>query len=361
MVEPHSDLIDYHLPEGLIAQTPLPDRSASRLLMLDRFTGEVRHLQFRDCLTLFEPNDVLVVNETRVTATRVYGQRDSSGRGKVELLLLAEIAPNIFRCLVSPAKKLVVGQGIFLENQLYGRVLEVLDAGLRVIEISSEGEVTESELNIRKRLNEVALSPLPPYIKQRLADRDRYQTVYAESELARNGSAAAPTAGLHFTQDILDQLVHKGVQIVKINLQIGLDTFRPMTATKAEEHIMHGESCAISAEASEVINQRKGKLIAVGTTTVRTLETFARESKKSGQLTPGNIESKLFLKPGDNFKIVDGMFTNFHMPKTTMLLMIAAFSRPKYIRKAYEEAVAEKYRFLSFGDSMFIGKLPKLT
>lgn len=365
--EMNSDWIDFELPDELIAQTPLEDRASSRLLMLEPKTGEIRHSLFRTCPNLFQEGDVLVVNETRVTAMRLIGKRDSTGQGKVELLLLEQMPSNCFKCLANPAKKLKINQGILFENGLYAEVIAEHENGMRTVQfcvnkntniaIRSENNPTDPE--ILNRLQEIAISPLPPYIKEPLKNRERYQTIYAESQITKNGSAAAPTAGLHFTSEILNQIEMKGVTIVKVNLKIGLDTFRPISAEKIENHLMHGEVCSISEETCEQINNRKGRLIAVGTTTVRTLETFVRESKNSdGKLKSGSITSKLFLKPGDKLQIVGGMFTNFHMPRTTMLLMIAAFASKPFIENAYREAIEEKYRFLSFGDSMYIGSFP---
>ena len=335
------DDFDYHLPEELIAQHPLDDRAASRLLHLNPATGEIQHKAFRDCLDLLKEGDVLVVNNTRVTALRLFGTRIPSG-GRVEALLLHPTGePDSFLALCRPAKKLKVGDHVDFSHGLTGEVMRMGEEGRRTIRLSCEtGSVEDA-------LARVGETPLPPYIHARLADPERYQTVFAKSA----GSAAAPTAGLHFTPEILGAIKAKGVRIAEVTLDVSIDTFRPVQSSNLDEHVMHGESCRISPEAAEIINLAKGRVIAVGTTAVRTLETMA---VGPGLVGPGSSISKLFIRPGYDWQVVKGMFTNFHLPKTTMLLMISALADPELIKKSYQEAVFHRYRFLSFGDSMLI-------
>lgn len=329
---------DYVLPEERIAQTPLADRAASRLLWVHRLTGEIQHRYFRDVVDILHPGDLLVMNDTRVTAMRLFGRRPTGGA--VELLLLKDRGEGRFEALTKPAKKLAKGSAVQFENGLEATIMSEGEAGLREI-------VFTPEADLMRRLAEIALAPLPPYIREPLKDRERYQTVYA----ATGGSAAAPTAGLHFTPELLAALTAKGVQTATVTLDVGLDTFRPIQAESISEHEMHGERCRISTETSQAIASCKGRIIAVGTTATRTLETMAEGLR---HVRVGETTSKLFITPGYKFQIIDGMFTNFHMPKTTMLLMLGAFAGLKTIAAAYESALVEKYRFLSFGDSMLL-------
>lgn len=330
--------LDYELPAELIAQGPLENRDDSRLLYVEKSTGHFQNRQFRDSIDLLNPGDLLILNNTRVSALRLFGQKLSGGH--VEVLLLNETEPGNFQCLLKPAKRLKPGTVIYFENGLTAEVTATDESGLRSITFNQSGDW-------RKILAFIGKAPLPPYIKTPLSDQERYQTVVAQN----CGSAAAPTAGLHFTNAILEQLVQKGVNIAEVTLHVGLDTFRPIQVDNIEEHQMHGEVCEVPQETVKKVAECRGRIIAVGTTTVRTLETFATGKR---QLSAGKTVSKIFITPGYDFKIVDGMFTNFHMPRTSMLLMISALASPDSIRLAYKEAVNLRYRFLSFGDSMLI-------
>lgn len=329
---------DYELPDELIAQSPLAIRDASRLLHLHPTSGAVEHRQFLDVPTILAPGDVIVMNNTRVNAWRFYGRRPTGG--KIEVLVLKEREPSVFEAMLKPAKRLKLGDEIIVNENLKAEVLERGSDAIQIVRLHAIGDLyTEMA-----KCGEV---PLPPYITEKLEDPERYQTVVAQVA----GSAAAPTAGLHFTPRIFDRLRERGVKIAEITLHVGIDTFRPIQVDDVTNHQMHGEICEIRPEAAEVINQRNGRLIAVGTTAVRTLESFAQPGRRVGE---GRMESRLFIRPGIEFKVVDGMFTNFHLPKTTMLLMISSLSSREKILAAYRQAVEEKYRFLSFGDSMLI-------
>lgn len=329
---------DYELPEELIAQAPLAERSASRLLHLDPTTGAIHHRQFAQCVDLLEEGDVLVLNDTRVSARRLQGHKSTGGA--VEALLLHETEPGVFRALLRPGKRLAAGSVVEFGQGLRAVVQEYDEDGVREVRF-------ELFPDLHERLNSVGHIPLPPYIHETIADPERYQTVYGKA----SGSAAAPTAGLHFTPEILDSLRRKGVELATVTLHVSIDTFRPVQTENLGDHVMHGEICEISDESAKIVNSRRGRLIAVGTTSVRTLETFANENR---QLEPGQRVSKLFIRPGYVWRITDGMFTNFHMPRTTMLAMISALAGADHVREAYRAAVAERYRFLSFGDSMLI-------
>lgn len=328
----------YELPEELIAQTPLEDRAASRLLHLDRPTGQVVHRQFRECVDLLREGDLLVVNDTRVSAVRLFGQKSTGA--VVEALLLREEAAGEYEALLRPGRRLKPGTVIEFPGGLVATVTEERAEGRKVLRF-------ESMADLKDRLAEHGLAPLPPYIHTQLSNRERYQTVYGQHA----GSAAAPTAGLHFTPEILSALAEKGVDLARVTLHVGLDTFRPVTEEDPANHPIHGEVCGISQETAEKVSQNRGRIIAVGTTSVRTLETRATGPR---QVMPGEQVSKLFIRPGYTFKVVDGMFTNFHMPQTTMLMMLSAMAGRESIMTAYAEAVRERYRFLSFGDSMLI-------
>jgi S-adenosylmethionine:tRNA ribosyltransferase-isomerase len=332
---------DYELPEELIAQTPLPDRAASRLLHLDPETGEIFHRQFREVIDILEQGDVLVLNNTRVNAWRFKGRKSSGG--EVEVLALKEIESGVFESLIRPARRLKIGATFTLSNGIIGTVVANGEEAIRIVRLES------GDRNLYEALNEVGEVPLPPYITEKLHDSERYQTVFSQEP----GSAAAPTAGLHFTQEIIEKLKQKGVTIVNVTLHVGIDTFRPIQVDDVSEHRMHGEVCEILPEAANIINEAKGRIIAVGTTAVRTLESFAMGQRK---VSAGRQESRIFITPGYQFQVIDGMFTNFHFPKTTMLLMISALASKDRILQAYGEAIRLKYRFLSFGDSMLLFK-----
>jgi S-adenosylmethionine:tRNA ribosyltransferase-isomerase len=328
---------DYDLPEEAIAQTPLEDRSAAKLLWLHQ-SGEIEHRAFRDVVQILRPGDLLVLNDTRVTALRLFGQKETGG--KVEVLLLKQLSPSSFEVLAKPAKRLQPGVAIEFQNGLKCVVETALLHGGRIVNFEDTPDLTE-------RLKQAGSVPLPPYIHVPLTNSERYQTVYAASA----GSAAAPTAGLHFTQEILHRLHETGVSTAFVTLDVGLDTFRPVQSQNLADHKMHGEKCSISAESAEKINNSSGRIIAVGTTAVRTLESFATGKRK---VESGEKTTSIFIRPGYEFQIIDGMFTNFHMPRTTMLMMLSALVGRESIFKAYEQALVNNYRFLSFGDSMLI-------
>ena len=329
--------LDYDLPEELIAQTPLVDRSESRLLHLDRSTGFIEHRRFQSILEIFQPGDLLVMNDTRVTARRLLGHRETGG--KVEALLLEPIGNGSFAALIKPASRIKLGERLIFGPDLSGFLESRQGEGRCKLRFESH--------DLDKSLKMFGEVPLPPYVRTKLTDEDRYQTVYAHSP----GSAAAPTAGLHFTRELLEQLTNRGVLTARVTLDVSTDTFRPIKMSNVADHQMHGEHCSVPIETAEAIRVCKGRIIAVGTTTVRTLE-----SRSLGKrlVEPGSSSTSLFICPGYEFKVVDGMLTNFHMPRTTMLLMIAAMANMNSIKLAYTEAVTNRYRFLSFGDSMLI-------
>jgi S-adenosylmethionine:tRNA ribosyltransferase-isomerase len=330
------DDFDYHLPEELIAQRPLERRDASRLLWLNRRTGQTDHRSFADAPDILAPGDLLVFNDTRVTALRIHGNKPSGA--KVEALVLRPEG-KAHLAMVRPARKLRPGETVDFEDRLSASVVEDRGNGLKLLRFHADDPDAV--------LMEIGQTPLPPYIHERLDDPGRYQTVYAR----RPGSAAAPTAGLHFTEELLGRLRSKGVLTATVTLDVGIDTFRPVGSIDLAKHKMHGERCAVPEETARLIADRAGRVVAVGTTTVRTLETFATGPR---QVEPGERVSDLFIRPGHEFQVVDGMFTNFHLPKTTMLMMVAALAGREPVLKAYEEAVALQYRFLSFGDAMLV-------
>jgi S-adenosylmethionine:tRNA ribosyltransferase-isomerase len=329
---------DYELPPEAIAQTPLSDRAASKLLHLDRRTGEIRDRVFREVVDILQPGDLLVVNNTRVTALRLFGRRPTGAQ--VELLLLEEESAGIYTALARPGRRLRPGATVEFDEGLTGVILADLDGARKRVRF-------EPAEGLADRLAKIGRVPLPPYITSALADAERYQTVYAVAK----GSAAAPTAGLHFTPEILRALRAKGVEVAEVTLDVSIDTFRPVADDDPENHRMHGENCSLSPATARAVQACRGRIIAVGTTSARTLESFAIGRKK---VESGSQVTRLFIRPDYDFQVVDGMFTNFHMPRTTMLLMVAALASPESIRKSYRHALGSEYRFLSFGDSMLI-------
>lgn len=333
----------FDLPEELIAQDPLEDRSSSRLLVLDRETGEIKHQIFRDILEYFQPGDCLVLNNTKVIPARLLGVKADTGAA-VEVLLLKRKEKDLWETLVKPGKKCRPGAKLsFGDGLLEAEVMEVLEEGNRLIRFRYEGIWEE----ILDRLGEM---PLPPYITHKLQDKNRYQTVYAKYE----GSAAAPTAGLHFTKELLQALEEKGVNIAYVTLHVGLGTFRPVKVDNILEHHMHSEYYEIDEEAASAINLAKenGKrVICVGTTSCRTIESAADEN---GHIEPCHGNTEIFIYPGYTFKVLDGLVTNFHLPESTLVMLVSALAGREQVLHAYEEAIQEKYRFFSFGDAMFI-------
>ena len=335
---------DFDLPEELIAQTPLEVRDASRLLILDRKKRTLTDSHFDHILDQLQPGDALVMNNTRVLPARLHGQKPDT-HGHVELLLLKNTQGDQWEVLAKPAKRLRVGAKIeFGDGRLKATVVEELEQGGRIVEFSYGGIFLE----VLESLGEM---PLPPYIHEKLEDRERYQTVYAKE----NGSAAAPTAGLHFTEDLLQKIEAKGVHLVYLTLHVGLGTFRPVSVDNLDEHEMHSEYYQFSQEAADTLNQVKakgGRVIAVGTTSIRTLETIG--NKFDGQLKADAGWTNIFIKPGYEFKVVDAFSTNFHLPKSTLVMLVAAFAGREFVLEAYRHAVEERYRFFSFGDAMFL-------
>ena len=335
---------DFDLPEELIAQTPLEKRDASRLLVVDKETGVFSDQHFDQIIDQLQPGDALVMNNTRVLPARLYGIKPETG-GHVELLLLKNTQGDDWEVLAKPAKRLRVGAQIsFGDGRLTATVVEELEHGGRIVRFGYEGIFLE----VLESLGEM---PLPPYIHEKLADRERYQTVYAKE----NGSAAAPTAGLHFTEELLEQIAAKGVKLVYLTLHVGLGTFRPVSVDSLDDHEMHSEFYSLSEEAAQTLRQVKvngGRVIAVGTTSIRTLETIG--SKFQGQIQADSGWTNIFIKPGYNWKIVDAFSTNFHLPKSTLVMLVSAFAGRSLTLEAYEHAIAERYRFFSFGDAMFI-------
>ncbi|MCV43597.1 tRNA preQ1(34) S-adenosylmethionine ribosyltransferase-isomerase QueA [Listeria monocytogenes] len=335
---------DFDLPEELIAQTPLLDRTSSRLMVLDKESGEIKDQHFTDIISYLNEGDALVLNDTRVLPARLHGIKDETG-AHIEVLLLKQKEGNAWETLVKPAKRIRKGTTItFGDGALKATCLEELEHGGRILEFSYEGIFYE----VLEQLGEM---PLPPYIKEQLADQDRYQTVYAKE----NGSAAAPTAGLHFTEDLLAKISAKGVEIIFVTLHVGLGTFRPVDVEDTANHKMHSEFYRLTEESAERINKIKaqgGKVVAVGTTSIRTLETIA--SRHDGKLVAESGWTEIFISPGYTFQAVDALITNFHLPKSTLIMLVSALSDRTKILAAYNHAVEQQYRFFSFGDAMFI-------
>ncbi len=333
----------YDLPEELIAQTPLQQRDGSRLLVLNKESGEVSHRHFYDFLEYLNPGDCLVMNDSRVLPARLLGHRPTGGA--VEVLLLRDLGDKKWECLVKPGRKMQVGsQVIFGNGELTATVREVKDDGNRIVEFCYEGIFLE----VLERLGKM---PLPPYIKEELQDQERYQTVYSREV----GSAAAPTAGLHFTKELLEKVREKGIQTAFVTLHVGLGTFRPVKAEEISEHHMHSELCMISPETANILNETRsagGRIVCVGTTSCRTLESLARED---GSFEAASKWTEIFIFPGYKFKAMDALVTNFHLPESTLVMLVSAFAGREKVLHAYEQAVKERYRFFSFGDAMFIG------
>lgn len=335
---------DFHLPEELIAQTPLEKRDASRLLVVDRSSGEFSDQHFDSIIDQLQPGDALVMNNTRVLPARLYGEKPGTG-GHVELLLLKNTEGDHWEVLAKPAKRLKVGAQVsFGDGRLTATVVDELEHGGRIVRFDYQGIFLE----VLESLGEM---PLPPYIHEKLADRERYQTVYAKE----NGSAAAPTAGLHFTKELLAQIEAKGVKLVYLTLHVGLGTFRPVSVDNLDDHEMHSEFYTLSEEAAATLREVKAnghRVIAVGTTSIRTLETIG--NKFQGDIQADSGWTNIFIKPGYQWQIVDAFSTNFHLPKSTLVMLVSAFAGRDLTLKAYEYAIAERYRFFSFGDAMFI-------
>lgn len=335
----------YELPEELIAQDPLSDRSSSRLMVMDRRTGALEHKIFRDIVDFLNPGDCLVINDTKVIPARLIGEKDGTGAA-IEVLLLKrkEDLKDVWEVLVKPGKKAKPGTRItFGGGRLAAEVIDIVDEGNRLIRFEYEGIFEEI-------LDELGQMPLPPYITHKLQDQNRYQTVYAKHE----GSAAAPTAGLHFTKELLEQISNKGIDIAMVTLHVGLGTFRPVKVENIQEHHMHSEFYMITQEAADKINaakERGGRVICVGTTSCRTIESAASED---GRLEACSGWTEIFIYPGYKFKMLDALITNFHLPESTLLMLVSAFAGRENVLAAYKTAVEERYRFFSFGDAMFI-------
>ena len=334
---------DFYLPEELIAQHPLEKRDTSRLMVLDKKTGEIEHKIFKDIIDYLNEGDTLVLNNTRVMPARLIGEKENTG-GKIEFLLLRRLEGDKWECLAKPGKTAKPGRRFtFGDGKLKCEVLEVLETGNRVIEFEYDGIFEEV-------LDSLGEMPLPPYIHERLEDSERYQTVYSKEK----GSAAAPTAGLHFTEELLEQIKAKGVNIAYVTLHVGLGTFRPVKAETIDEHVMHSEFYQVSEETARIVNETKdrgGKIISVGTTSTRTLETIGDEN---GRIKECSGWTNIFIYPGYKFKVVDRLITNFHLPESTLIMLVSTLAGKDHVLNAYNEAVKERYRFFSFGDAMFI-------
>ena len=334
---------DFYLPEELIAQHPLEKRDQSRLMVLDKKTGEIEHKKFYNIIDYLNEGDTLVLNNTRVLPARLIGEKENTG-GKIEFLLLKRIDKDKWECLSKPGKSAKVGKKFtFGQGKLKAEVVEVLENGNRIVEFKYDGIFEEV-------LDALGEMPLPPYIHEKLEDKERYQTVYSKEE----GSAAAPTAGLHFTKELLQKIKDKGVNVVYLTLHVGLGTFRPVKAENIEDHEMHSEYYTISKETADIINEtkKKGKrVISVGTTSTRTLETIG---DSNGMVKEASGWTNIFIYPGYKFKVVDNLITNFHLPESTLIMLVSTLAGKEHVLNAYNEAVKEKYRFFSFGDAMFI-------
>ena len=333
---------DFYLPEELIAQTPIKDRSGSKMLVLDRKTGEIEHKHFYDIIDYLHEGDVLVLNDTKVIPARIYGKKETTG-ANIELLLLKNDGDN-YECLVRPQRRVHVGDTINFGTKLKAICTDKQEEGICHFEFKYDGILMEI-------LDEIGSMPLPPYIHETLEDKDRYQTVYAKYF----GSSAAPTAGLHFTNELLEKIKAKGVILCYVTLHIGLGTFRPVSVSDIKDHKMHEESYIVTKEAAEILNlaiKENRRIIAVGTTSTRTLESAYDEEIKG--FKESSSSTSIFIYPGYKFKVINGLITNFHLPKSTLVMLVSAFATKEYIMNAYKEAIDNKYRFFSFGDSMFI-------
>lgn len=335
---------DYELPKELIAQTPLKDRSSSRLLILNKTTGELKHEVFSNIINYLNKGDVLVLNDTKVIPARLIGEKEDTG-AVIEILLLKDIGNDTWECLGKPGKRLKIGTIIkFGDGSLKCEVVEKLDEGIIHVKLIYEGILMEI-------LDKLGTMPLPPYIHEKLEDQSRYQTVYAKV----SGSAAAPTAGLHFTKDLLKEIENKGIIIAYVTLHVGLGTFRPVEVENVLDHKMHSEYYVMNKETADILNEAKGerrRIVAVGTTSTRTLETIA--TNNNGRFEACSGDTDIFIYPGYKFKAIDALITNFHLPKSTLVMLVSALAGKEYIMKAYKEAINNKYRFFSFGDAMFI-------
>lgn len=333
----------YDLPEELIAQTPLQKRDTSRLLAVDRRTGRLAHRHFYDILDYLNPGDTLVMNDSRVLPARLLGHRPTGGAA--ELLLLRDLGDNQWECLAKPGRKLQAGaEVIFGDGRLKAEIIKVLEDGNRIVRFDYQGIFLEV-------LESLGKMPLPPYIKEELQDQERYQTVYSREV----GSAAAPTAGLHWTKELLQKAQDKGIQLAYVTLHVGLGTFRPVKAENISEHHMHSELCMMTQETADILNAtrvRGGRIVCVGTTSCRTLESLVKED---GTFEAGSKWTEIFIFPGYEFKAMDALITNFHLPESTLVMLVSAFAGRENVLNAYAEAVKERYRFFSFGDSMYLG------
>lgn len=335
-----TDEFDFNLPQELIAQTPLEKRDSSRLLVLNRKDETINHKHFTDIIDYLEKDDILVINDTKVIPARLYGIKEETN-AVIEILMLKDLGNDEWECLVKPAKRIHEDTIISFGNgKLKAKCTSVQDEGIRILKLIYDGILYEI-------LDELGTMPLPPYIHEKLRDKDRYQTVYAKNI----GSAAAPTAGLHFTPDLLEKIKSKGVIIVPITLHVGLGTFRPVNVEDVKSHKMHSEFYMMSKEAADILNNHKKRIIAVGTTSTRTLETI---KKLYGEFRECSGFTDIFIYPGYEFKAIDALITNFHLPKSTLMMLVSAFATKELIMKAYNEAILNKYRFFSFGDSMII-------
>ena len=339
---------DYYLPEELIAQHPAEERDHSRLMVLDREQNTISHKHFYDIVDYINPEDVLVINDSKVIPARIYGHVEGREEATLELLLLRQRELDTWECLVKPGKRAKIGmKALYGKGILTSEIVDITEEGNRLIRFSYDKEKYENIYNV---LNLIGMMPLPPYITEQLGDNSRYQTVYAKDE----GSAAAPTAGLHFTKELLKALMDKGVAIAPVMLHVGLGTFRPVKADRLDEHIMHTEFFSVSKESADLINSRRaagGRVICVGTTSCRTLESASDEK---GIVHPMSADTGIFIYPGYKFKAVDALITNFHLPQSTLIMLVSAFYNRENVMEAYKTAVEEKYRFFSFGDAMFI-------